>query len=218
MPNIVHDDYARRRYSLNKTSAERPPPPLLRKTISYISLESFDDFRCKHDANNSYCDHCNSNNNNNAPFKESNDEPDIVIDDMLNRKLRQSSGANVLAPHPQFGIPNSPTITYIHTFPQSDYSRVEPNLEQLSRRAHYRQSTPDLVHDDMAFRTLRKDSCRVHESKESIYGFAGFTDDTHESFVELRRRLKPVKKTPSSLTDSYSSSSSFANEESSSLN
>ncbi|KAI1293641.1 hypothetical protein HDE_06451 [Halotydeus destructor] len=80
-------------------------------------------------------------------------EPNIEKDDLSYRKLTQADAANVLPPHPPFGIPLGPVVG---TSVASDYlnkdvdKRKKLNYPKPSYQAH-------IVRDDMAFRTLRKD-------------------------------------------------------------
>lgn len=225
MPNVILDDYAFRRYNKTASSSQldsmtsqdddeddddswyrhrfyRNPLHEKNKSICYLSLASFDD--CSLNGSVSM----ESPDLSAIPFKQRK-EANIVCDDVLNRKIRQSPAANVAPPHPPFGIPNSPVISYLHTFPQSDYSRVEPDVNQLQKPRHRsRDPTPHLINDDMAFRSLRKEyKGGIKESTESLDSLRS-SYSTSNLYVSVRSKLKPIKPTSSVASSTSESLSS----------
>lgn len=80
------------------------------------------------------------------------DEPDIRVDDVLNRNLRDANQIRVIQePQPKFGFPLGPVIGGVN----SDYLHAVPDGKYRSTFNPMRN--PDLVKDDLAFRHLRKD-------------------------------------------------------------
>lgn len=81
-----------------------------------------------------------------------NKEPDITLDDVVFRNIRQANSTlKVLDPQPPFGIPLGP----ISPAPNSDYLHAIPG--EKYRSTFNPSRTPDVVKDDLAFRNLRKD-------------------------------------------------------------
>ncbi|XP_064474822.1 uncharacterized protein LOC135388888 [Ornithodoros turicata] len=81
-------------------------------------------------------------------------EPDIEKDDLWYRNYTQADAGRVSAPHPPPGIPLSPTNQCSAT----DYLRAKPS--GTPRPLTRPKGTPDIVGDDLAYRSLRKDSTR----------------------------------------------------------
>ncbi|XP_026746267.1 uncharacterized protein LOC113507609 isoform X2 [Trichoplusia ni] len=80
-------------------------------------------------------------------------EPDIVYDDVVYRNIKQTnSRLKTLDPQPPFGIPIGP----VSPAPQSDYLHATP--ENKGRSRFIPRRSPDLVSDDLAYRSLRKDN------------------------------------------------------------
>ncbi|XP_046397839.1 uncharacterized protein LOC124164527 isoform X2 [Ischnura elegans] len=77
-------------------------------------------------------------------------EPDITLDDVVYRSVRQANAHISQDPQPPFGIPIGP----VTRAPESDYLHVKPPSPSPTSRA---KKTPDVVKDDLAFRSLRKD-------------------------------------------------------------
>ena len=96
------------------------------------------------------------------------DEPDIRVDDVLNRNLRDANQIRVIQePQPKFGFPLGPVTggansDYLHAVPDGKY-----------RSTFNPMRNPDLVKDDLAFRHLRKD-----ESLDDPSGL-GIVKDPH---------------------------------------
>ena len=89
---------------------------------------------------------------NNEEAAEDTDEPDIQVDDVLNRSVRDANLIKVIEPQPKFGVPLGPisggaNSDYLHAVPSGDKYRSTFNCMR----------NPDLVKDDLAFRHLRKD-------------------------------------------------------------
>ncbi|KAG6446578.1 extracellular matrix-binding protein ebh isoform X3 [Manduca sexta] len=79
-------------------------------------------------------------------------EPDIVHDDVMYRNITQTNNRlKTIDPQPPFGIPVGP----VSPAPQSDYLHATPETKVRSRFIPRR--SPDLVSDDLAYRSLRKD-------------------------------------------------------------
>lgn len=80
-------------------------------------------------------------------------EPDVVFDDVVYRNIKQTNNRlKTIDPQPPFGIPVGP----ISPAPQSDYLHATPENKGRSRFVPKR--SPDIVADDLAYRSLRKDS------------------------------------------------------------
>ncbi|XP_011555074.3 uncharacterized protein LOC105386255 isoform X1 [Plutella xylostella] len=80
-------------------------------------------------------------------------EPDVVYDDVVYRNIKQMNNRlKTIEPQPPFGIPVGP----VSPAPQSDYLHATPDNKGRSRFIPRR--SPDLVSDDLAYRSLRKDS------------------------------------------------------------
>lgn len=80
-----------------------------------------------------------------------NNEPDIMLDDVVFRNIRQANTMKILDPQPPFGIPLGP----VSPAPNSDYLHAVPG--EKYRSTFNPSRTPDVVKDDLAFRNLRKD-------------------------------------------------------------
>ncbi|XP_050666496.1 uncharacterized protein LOC126966473 isoform X1 [Leptidea sinapis] len=80
-------------------------------------------------------------------------EPDIVHDDVVYRNIKDTnSRLKTMDPQPPFGIPVGP----VSPAPQSDYLHATP--ENRIRYRFIPKKSPDLVADDLAYRSLRKDN------------------------------------------------------------
>ncbi|XP_071451880.1 uncharacterized protein [Hetaerina americana] len=79
-------------------------------------------------------------------------EPDITLDDVVYRSVRQANAHISQDPQPLFGIPLGPVTRAA----DSDYLHVKPPSPSPTTRAASKR-TPDVVKDDLAFRSLRKD-------------------------------------------------------------
>lgn len=78
-------------------------------------------------------------------------EPDVTLDDVVYRNIKRSSTLKVPEHPPPFGIPLGP----ITLAANSDYLHAVPDSETVKP-----SRMPDLVKDDLAFRSLRKDDTK----------------------------------------------------------
>ena len=90
------------------------------------------------------------------------DEPDIRIDDVLFRNIRDANKIKIVEPQPKFGIPLGPVTggansDYLHAVPDGKYRSTFNSMRN-----------PDLVKDDLAFRHLRKDENQCDPSHLGI--------------------------------------------------
>lgn len=105
-------------------------------------------------------------------------EPNIVYDDVVYRNIKQTnSRLKTLDPQPPFGIPIGP----VSPAPQSDYLHAVPEGKGRSRFVPRR--SPDIVSDDLAYRSLRKD----HRHSLVLNGedFNGHLNNNHNDYHEL---------------------------------
>lgn len=80
-------------------------------------------------------------------------EPDVVYDDVVYRNIKQTNNRlKTIDPQPPFGIPVGP----ISPAPPSDYLHATP--ENKGRSRFIPKRSPDIVADDLAYRSLRKDN------------------------------------------------------------
>ncbi|CAH0729959.1 unnamed protein product, partial [Brenthis ino] len=80
-------------------------------------------------------------------------EPDVVFDDVVYRNIKQTNNRlKTIDPQPPFGIPVGP----VSPAPQSDYLHATP--ENKGRSRFIPKRSPDIVADDLAYRSLRKDN------------------------------------------------------------
>ncbi|KPI97231.1 hypothetical protein RR46_09138 [Papilio xuthus] len=99
-------------------------------------------------------------------------EPDIVYDDVVYRNIKQTNNRlKTLDPQPPFGIPVGP----VSPAPQSDYLHATPENKGRSRFVPKR--SPDIVSDDLAYRSLRKDN--KHTSLFNNEDLAGQINNNH---------------------------------------
>lgn len=103
-------------------------------------------------------------------------EPDIVYDDVVYRNIKQTnSRLKTMDPQPPFGIPIGP----VSPAPQSDYLHATP--ENKGRSRFIPRRSPDLVSDDLAYRSLRKDN--RHSSHFNGEDYTGLINNNH-SYTE----------------------------------
>ena len=101
------------------------------------------------------------------------DEPDIRIDDVLFRNIRDANKIKIIEPQPKFGIPLGP----ITAGANSDYLHAVPDDEKY-RSTFNSMRNPDLVKDDLAFRHLRKD-----DNQQCDPSHLGIVKDPHGLIV-----------------------------------
>ncbi|KAK2586627.1 hypothetical protein KPH14_011674 [Odynerus spinipes] len=110
------------------------------------------------------------------------DEPDVTRDDVVFRSIHRANNTlKVVEPQPPFGIPLGPVATAT----ESDYLHTVPNKLNPPRSPYIPQCEPDIVTDDLAFRTLRKDATSTVKSN---------TDNQTDSTSESVNCEFPVKK------------------------
>uniref|UniRef100_A0A6V7HLJ4 Uncharacterized protein n=1 Tax=Bracon brevicornis TaxID=1563983 RepID=A0A6V7HLJ4_9HYME len=83
--------------------------------------------------------------------------PDLTRDDVAFRSISHANNTlKIIDPQPPFGIPLGPVTGAA----ESDYLHVEPNKDgqSYSRSLYIPKREPDIVTDDLAFRSLRKDA------------------------------------------------------------
>lgn len=103
-------------------------------------------------------------------------EPDIVFDDVVYRNIKQTNNRlKTMDPQPPFGIPVGP----VSPAPQSDYLHATPENKVRSRFVPKR--SPDIVADDLAYRSLRKDS--RHSSLFNGENYNGYVNNN--SYAEF---------------------------------
>ncbi|XP_014367889.2 uncharacterized protein LOC106718341 isoform X1 [Papilio machaon] len=116
-------------------------------------------------------------------------EPDIVYDDVVYRNIKQTNNRlKTLDPQPPFGIPVGP----VSPAPQSDYLHATPENKGRSRFVPKR--SPDIVSDDLAYRSLRKDN--KHTSlftNEDLTGQINNNHSYHES-LHTKESSESIKK------------------------
>ncbi|XP_063828302.1 uncharacterized protein LOC135077670 isoform X2 [Ostrinia nubilalis] len=119
-------------------------------------------------------------------------EPDIVHDDVVYRNIKQTNNRlKTVDPQPPFGIPVGP----VSPAPQSDYLHATPENKGRSRFVPRR--SPDIVSDDLAYRSLRKDNrhsslfngeeyLNGHVNNNHSYGENPFTKESAASLKKKR--------------------------------
>lgn len=116
-------------------------------------------------------------------------EPDITLDDVVFRSRRQHLNfLKISDPQPPFGIPLGPIVgaassDYLHAVPEGRY-----------KPSFHPRKMPDIVEDDLAFRTLRKDNkyktcidfsfvrrnqLKINDLVPGLYGNNRIKHDTH---------------------------------------
>lgn len=136
IPDKVHDDMAYRRMNPN----ERPKSKDASKLTSQVSYMLASPVLADGQGSKIILDGESS-------------EPDVVLDDVVFRNIRQANNyLKIEDPQPPFGIPLGP----ITPAPNSDYLHAVPDSKRRSR--FIPQESPDIVSDDLAYRSLRKDS------------------------------------------------------------
>ncbi|XP_053606873.1 uncharacterized protein LOC128673209 isoform X2 [Plodia interpunctella] len=134
LPDKLQDDMAFRR--LNSLTKEKPSHKDTQAQISYMLASPV------------YVPYASDDDRN-----SDRNEPDIVHDDVVYRNIKQTnSRLKTVEPQPPFGIPIGP----VTPAPQSDYLHATPENKIRSRFIPRR--SPDIVSDDLAYRSLRKDN------------------------------------------------------------
>jgi len=90
-----------------------------------------------------------------SPYPSRRDEPDVTRDDVVFRSINHANNTlRVIEPQPPFGIPLGPVTAAT----DSDYLHTTPTKSEQPRSSYIPQCEPDVVTDDLAYRTLRKDA------------------------------------------------------------
>ncbi|CAB3247726.1 unnamed protein product [Arctia plantaginis] len=133
LPDKLQDDMAFRR--LNSLNKEKPNYKEAQSQISYMLASPV------------YVPYASDDDR-----QSERNEPDIVHDDVVYRNIKQTNNRlKTIDPQPPFGIPIGP----VSPAPQSDYLHAQP--ENKGRPRFIPRRSPDLVSDDLAYRSLRKD-------------------------------------------------------------
>lgn len=134
LPDKLHDDMAFRRLNTKEKSVPKDAQTQISYMLAspvYIPYTSDDDRHSEHEKH----------------------EPDVVYDDVVYRNIKQANNRlKTFDPQPPFGIPLGP----VSPAPQSDYLHATP--ENRIRSRFVPRKSPDLVSDDLAYRSLRKDN------------------------------------------------------------
>jgi len=94
-----------------------------------------------------------------SPYRR--DEPDITRDDVVFRSINHANNTlRIIDPQPPFGIPLGPVTAAT----ESDYLHTTPTKPEQPRSPYIPQCEPDVVTDDLAYRTLRKDAIAVQRN------------------------------------------------------
>lgn len=134
-PNKLNDDMAYRRLCRDRTTPSVSPVPQSSYLLASPLLGEL-------------ADDC-------AENIENSNEPDITLDDVVYRNFKHANNSlKVLEHQPPFGIPIGP----ITAAPNSDYLHAVPETHHRSRFVP--QKSPDVVKDDLAYRSLRKDNSK----------------------------------------------------------
>ncbi|XP_052741923.1 uncharacterized protein LOC112054507 isoform X2 [Bicyclus anynana] len=106
-------------------------------------------------------------------------EPDVVHDDVVYRNIKQTnSRLKTVDPQPPFGIPVGP----ISPAPQSDYLHATP--ENKGRSRFIPKRSPDIVADDLAYRSLRKDNRHSSLFNGELNGYVNNNSYTDYPFMK----------------------------------
>lgn len=172
LPDKLQDDMAFRR--MNSLPKEKPAHKEAQSQISYMLASPV------------YVPYASDDD-----VHSSRNEPDIVHDDVVYRNIKQTNNRlKTMDPQPPFGIPVGP----VSPAPQSDYLHATPENKTRSRFVPRR--SPDLVSDDLAYRSLRKDNRHSalyngdefngHINNNYSYSEFPFTKDTPSNIKKKR--------------------------------
>ncbi|XP_034934994.1 homeobox protein 2-like isoform X2 [Chelonus insularis] len=103
--------------------------------------------------------------------------PDLIYDDVVFRNITHANNTlKVVDPQPPFGIPLGP----VTAASESDYLHVEPSHEResQSRSLFIPKSEPDIITDDLAFRSLRADRKNIFKDKTTCTNFLSTSEFT----------------------------------------
>ncbi|XP_041986469.1 homeobox protein 2-like isoform X2 [Aricia agestis] len=169
LPDKLQDDMAFRRMN-SFNNKDKPNPKEVQSQISYMLASpvyvpyASDDDKCSE-----------------------RNEPDIVHDDVVYRNIKQTNNRlKTIDPQPPFGIPVGP----ISPAPQSDYLHAIP--ENKGRPRFVPKRSPDLVADDLAYRSLRKDNRNSSLFNNDDYG--GLINNNPNSEYPYNKDVSNIKK------------------------
>ena len=114
-------------------------------------------------------------------------EPNIELDDLSYRRQMQSEAANVLPPHPPFGIPKE-VVDYSTG---SDYVHAEIKLEEKKKVFYHVKS----VKNDMAFRNLRKDDDSTQPNSPPLLPVTTY----NMMLINVRKQLRATRSLSSNI-------------------
>ncbi|XP_015174142.1 PREDICTED: uncharacterized protein LOC107065205 [Polistes dominula] len=117
------------------------------------------------------------------------DEPDVTKDDVVFRSIHHANNTlKVIEPQPPFGIPLGPVTTAT----ESDYLHTVPNKSNPPRSPYIPQCEPDVVTDDLAFRTLRKDSTTTPTKNNVDNLIESFNESINEFPTKKKRAVRSL--------------------------
>lgn len=167
LPDKLQDDMAFRRLNSKEKPALKDNQTHISYMLAspvYVPYTSDDDKHSEHEKN----------------------EPDIVYDDVMYRNIKQAnSRLKTFDPQP-FGIPVGP----VSPAPQSDYLHATPDNRPRPRFVPRR--SPDLVSDDLAYRSLRKDNRHSSVFNEEEYN--GHVNNNHSTNDYTKESPTNIKK------------------------
>lgn len=117
------------------------------------------------------------------------DEPDVTRDDVVFRNIHRANNTlKVIEPQPPFGIPLGPVTTAT----ESDYLHTVPNKSNPPRSPYIPQCEPDVVTDDLAFRTLRKDATTTSARNNLDNQTEGANESVNEFPAKKKRAIRSL--------------------------
>ncbi|KAF7389965.1 hypothetical protein HZH68_011822 [Vespula germanica] len=117
------------------------------------------------------------------------DEPDVTRDDVVFRSIHRANNTlKVIEPQPPFGIPLGPVTTAT----ESDYLHTVPNKFNPPRSPYIPQCEPDVVTDDLAFRTLRKDSTTTSAKNNADNQTESINESVDEFPAKKKRAVRSL--------------------------
>ncbi|XP_035738752.1 uncharacterized protein LOC118448924 isoform X1 [Vespa mandarinia] len=117
------------------------------------------------------------------------DEPDVTRDDVVFRSIHRANNTlKVIEPQPPFGIPLGPVTTAT----ESDYLHTVPNKSNPPRSPYIPQCEPDVITDDLAFRTLRKDATTTSAKINVDNQTEGINESVNEFPAKKKRAVRSL--------------------------